>query len=156
MTTIALTHRPSGKKILLINTHLDDQGSISRAESAKILIRECHTRRRKFDVDAVALGGDLNSEPDGDAYPILANYEGSGLVDMKSLAEGEEVYGEESTFTGFDGDRREWKRIDFLFLGRAGKDVSNKEGVAYAVLPNRFEEGVYLSDHRAVVADVLI
>jgi hypothetical protein len=26
----------------------------------------------------------------------------------------------------------------------------------YAVLPNQFEDGVYISDHRAVVGDVLL
>jgi hypothetical protein len=26
----------------------------------------------------------------------------------------------------------------------------------YAVLPNRFEDGIYISDHRAVVGDVVL
>jgi hypothetical protein len=106
----------------------------------------------------VVLGGDLNSEVDGDAYPIIANFGESGVVDVRMLAGEEQVYGEENTFTGFDGrgDGDGLKRIDFLFLGtKEGNDFDpNMPG--YAVLPNRFEDGVYLSDHRAVVADLAI
>ena len=156
VTTVVLQHCASGKRVLLMNTHLDDQGSISRTESAKILVKECQARRKKFDVDAAVLGGDLNSETNGDAYPVIANFEESRVVDVRILATGEDVYGEENTFTGFDGhgDGENLKRIDFLFMGTKKE---NDSGVpAYAVLPNRFEDGVYLSDHRAVVADFII
>jgi endonuclease/exonuclease/phosphatase family metal-dependent hydrolase len=148
-----------GKRVLLMNTHLDDQGRRSREESARIILRELKDRSERWDVDAVVLGGDFNSETDGDAYPIIANFEESGVVDVRMLAEGEQVYGEENTFTGFDGrgDGEELKRIDFLFLGTRKEDnFFDLNTPAYAVLPNRFEDGVYLSDHRAVVADLVI
>lgn len=158
LTTVVVEHIGSGKRVLLMNTHLDDQGSKSRKESAKIILRECKARRTRWDVDAVVLGGDLNSEANGDAYPIIANFEKSGVVDVKMLANGEEVYGEENTFTGFDGsgDGEDLNRIDFLFLGTKKEDEFDPSVPAYAVLPNRFEDGVYLSDHRAVVADLVI
>ena len=166
LTTVVLECDMGGngktkKRVLLMNTHLDDQGRKSREESARILLTECRARRERWDVDAVVLGGDLNSEAGGDAYTILAKYEESGVVDVRMLAakNGEEqVYGEENTFTGFDGkgDGEGVKRIDFLFLGmKEGEDL-DLSATAYAVLPNRFEDGVYLSDHRAVVADLVI
>jgi endonuclease/exonuclease/phosphatase family metal-dependent hydrolase len=164
VTTVVLEDRTGaggegrGRRLLLMNTHLDDQGEVSRRESAEVILRECRARRERWDVDAVVLGGDLNSEVDGDAYPIIANFGESGVVDVRMLAGEEQVYGEENTFTGFDGrgDGDGLKRIDFLFLGtKEGNDFDpNMPG--YAVLPNRFEDGVYLSDHRAVVADLAI
>jgi hypothetical protein len=156
--TVVLECLVTGKRVLFMNTHLDDQGARSREESAKIILEECEKRRKLYDVDAVVLGGDLNSEPNGDAYPIIANYEKSGVVDVRMLANGEEVYGDENTFTGFNGhgDGEQLKRIDFLFLGTKKEDEFNPHVPAYAVLPNRFEDGVYLSDHRAVVADLEI
>lgn len=141
-----------------MNTHLDDQGTRSRTESAEIILKECAARGKRWDVDAVVVGGDLNSEVDGDAYPAIANFERSGVVDVSMLVSGEQVYGEENTFTGFDGmgDGDGLKRIDFLFLGTKKEDDFGREGAGYAVVPNRFENGVYLSDHRAVLVDLII
>jgi len=155
LVTVVLDHISTRRRVLFLNTHLDDQGTKSRQESAKIILKQCMARREKYDVDAVVLGGDLNSEADGDAYPVIANFAESGVVDIRMLANGEEVYGEESTFTDFSDDAKNFKRIDFLFLG-SKKDNLNPNVPAYAVLPNRFEDGVYLSDHRAVVADLVI
>lgn len=156
LQTVVLESITTRKKILFMNTHLDDQGMKSRSESAKIILEECKKRRKQYDVDAVVLGGDLNSQANGDAYPIIANYEESGVADIRMLASGEEVYGEESTFTGFDGNEEKLKRIDFLFLGTKKEDDFSRYAPAYAVLPNKFEDGVHLSDHRAVVADLVI
>jgi hypothetical protein len=45
--------------------------------------------------------------------------------------------------------------LDFVFVGKGeGKGRIEVEG--YAVLPNRFDDGVFVSDHRAVVADLVI
>lgn len=164
VTTVVLEYltnaneKGRGKRVLFMNTHLDDQGEVSRRQSAKVILRECRARRQRWDVDAVVLGGDLNSEVDGDAYPIIANFEENGVVDVRMLAGGEQVYGEENTFTGFDGrgDGDRLKRIDFLFLGTKEENDFDPNMPGYAVLPNRFEDGVYLSDHRAVVADLMI
>jgi endonuclease/exonuclease/phosphatase family metal-dependent hydrolase len=158
LTTVVLAHLSTEKRVLLLNTHLDDQGTLSRSESAKILLRECKARRERWDVDAVVLGGDLNSETNGDAYPVIANFGESGVVDARMLVSGEQVYGEENTFTGFDGegDGDGVKRIDFLFVGTKENSDFRTGERGYAVLPNRFEDGVYLSDHRAVVVDLVI
>lgn len=158
VTTVVLVYRGSGKRVLFMNTHLDDQGTRSRTESAEIILKECAARGKRWDVDAVVVGGDLNSEVDGDAYPAIANFERSGVVDVSMLVSGEQVYGEENTFTGFDGmgDGDGLKRIDFLFLGTKKEDDFGREGAGYAVVPNRFENGVYLSDHRAVLVDLII
>ena len=59
------------------------------------------------------------------------------------------LYGHYNTFTGFDG--RELSRIDYVF-GTAG----GWRGGVYGVEENRFEDGVWVSDHRMVVADVVV
>ncbi len=49
--------------VLVLNTHLDDQGRRSRVEGAKLILREIRELRREWPaVEGVVLAGDLNSE----------------------------------------------------------------------------------------------
>jgi len=57
------------------------------------------------------------------------------------------LFGNINTFTGF-GDEKP-KRIDFLFLNKEQWQVSG-----YGVLSNIFEDGIYISDHRAAIGDI--
>jgi len=153
-----------------MNTHLDDQGVVSRREAARMIVRIAKQKRAEWDVEFSFLAGDLNSEVSGDAFRIL-NEDGSGLIEMTALIQmkdGIRRYGNEMTFTGFtdEGDGKGTARIDFIHLGiDVEKDCgetfqlipNTKVGVeGYAVLPNKFDDGVYMSDHRAVVGDVVI
>lgn len=133
-------HRKSGQIVVVMNTHLDNQGFVARREAARMLI--------KFMDKTTAPGiltGDLNSDDQGEAYKLLNGRVGS---DVRHLVEKEARYGDETTFTGFQSRDKDKERIDYIFIG--GKWTARM----YAVLPNRFEDGVYLSDHRAVVADL--
>ena len=87
----------------------------------------------------------------------------SPMVDVQMMVPENQRYGDFNTFTGFDS--RNLKRIDFIFVNKdnANSANSNSKGdgpgrgwlvEGYAVLPNRFEDGVYNSDHQAVVGDV--
>jgi hypothetical protein len=60
------------------------------------------------------------------------------------------LYGHYNTFTGFEGKKGDLSRIDYIFGTRTG----GWRGGVYGVEENRFEDGVWLSDHRMVVADV--
>ncbi|KAK6364772.1 uncharacterized protein PV06_06535 [Exophiala oligosperma] len=167
----APTGSPANKTILAMNTHLDDQGEVSRRESAKLILRHTERWQAQYSPDFTFLTGDLNSRPSGDAYHIL-NAPGSGLVDTRKLIPDDNnngtiyAYGNERTFTGFKGDPGAGgkHRIDFVHLG-ISKQVDEKavdlEKVremiqAYGVLPNRFDDQVWMSDHRAVVVDLLV
>ena len=265
LTTGLFVHVATGKAAMAMNTHLDDQGSISRKESAKLILETIENVALETTYDAAFLAGDLNSEPTGEAYQVL-NGQGTGTKDVQSLGnESPRPYGNEMTFTGFnghgDGDDTP-KRIDFVHLGmsssyylerhrklqwsQASLDTDENHRLAlqevrreghgrvapgnarsenshqssietgksdikqcpdpgsndllgtsdvlkdfdfdsfltkrdpdckrraeaeyteslsqrlpwkcqgYAVLPNRFDDGVYISDHRAVVADLLL
>jgi endonuclease/exonuclease/phosphatase family metal-dependent hydrolase len=145
------THVKSKKKIVGMSTHLDNSGEVSRRESAKIILQLIDTEsstNTTADEDKVPffLAGDLNSETSGEAYQLLSA-KTSLLQDAKELAKWK--YGNTNTFTDFDD--KDMTLIDFVFLGPRGGTNWAVEG--YSVLPNKFEDGVYDSDHRAVVMD---
>lgn len=135
------THRASKKRVVGLCTHFDEQGKVSRRESAKIVQGIVRDVER-----AVWLAGDLNSEMDGEAYRNL-NGEESKLIDTKGEAQWR--YGNEITCTGFQ--QEEMTIIDYVFVSKKGWAL---EG--FSVLPNQFEDGVYSSDHRAVVVDAVL
>ncbi|KAF2495202.1 endonuclease/exonuclease/phosphatase [Lophium mytilinum] len=149
LTIGVFKHRASKRRVVAMNTHLDDQGAVSRFESAKMIVAEIVAEQEKGEGEVpVFLAGDLNSEPSQEAYEVL-NAGGSPVRDAKGEVGGR-GYGHEMTFTGFEPKGERAKRIDFLFVGR---------GVAVrglAVLESRFEDGVFVSDHRAVVGDFVV
>lgn len=134
------------------------------------------TRENQQNADpAVFLAGDFNSLPHQEAYLAM---EASGMMcDLRNYVKPERRYGDLITFTGFSSeqDKEDQGRIDFIWLGpqdqvaglqcgRRGDGVLTEEAErsprwrvdGYAVLPNRFEDGVYNSDHRCVVGDVVL
>jgi hypothetical protein len=164
--------------VLAMNTHLDNDGKISRRESAKIILNVAARLRSKYKPAFTFLCGDLNSPPDDDAYLIL-NREGSGFIDCtrllsKDLADPQSIQpdiyplGNTATFTGFPKDPAATGRelIDFIHLGTPskasrGQEPDSMEGLksviqSYGVLPNRFDDHVWLSDHRVVIVDLLV
>jgi endonuclease/exonuclease/phosphatase family metal-dependent hydrolase len=101
---------------------------------------------------SVFLAGDFNSEPTQEAYMKLAGAD-SPVQDVMGIAL-EKMYGHKNTFTGFGYEDKPEKRIDFLFIGPRKADGWKVK--SYAVLESRFEDGVYNSDHRAVVGDFIL
>lgn len=153
VTVGTFQHRATGERVVGMSTHFDDQGEKSRTESAKLILKvvEEATTGNSSSPLPVFLAGDLNSEMSGSAYQIL-NGKGSALQDVKELSRWK--YGDRNTFTGFQ-DSTKKQEIDHVFVGPRGvKGVWKVEG--NSVLPNRFEDGVYGSDHKAVVGDVVL
>ena len=168
LTVADLCHKKSGRVVVAMNTHLDDQGSVSRRNGIKMILATSKEIIGRGEVDGLFLAGDLNSEVDGDAYLEL-NRTGSGMTDIaEAIRSRLWRYGNELTFTGFNGTGDEEgrkSRIDFIHLGnRSTNRESNGQETTempwkvqgYAVLPNRFDDGIYMSDHRAVVGDVVL
>ena len=122
----------------------------------------------------VFLAGDFNSSPEQEAY--LEMKHSNLMSDIYRSVQAENRYGEEITFTGFhkDQDPEDHDRIDFIWLGpkeavvEQTGDFERPSNFAfarqdpwwdvqgYAALPNVFEDGIYNSDHRAVVGDVVL
>jgi endonuclease/exonuclease/phosphatase family metal-dependent hydrolase len=170
VTIGVFTHSESGKTVLALNTHLDDQGSRSRFEAAYILlakIREYLGRGDGEGISGVFLAGDLNSEENQEAYQVLTAHR-SPLVDSQKIEDPAAHYGNENTYTGFGSDEEQPARIDYILLGPAHPhDPDRREDcelprflpwtmAGYAVLANRFDDGMFNSDHRAVVVDVAL
>lgn len=150
-----------------MNTHLDDQGSKSRLEAAKIILEQIsyfsesdQAPHRKS--PPIFLTGDFNSEPDQEAYNEMTSST-SPMADLQMLVPENKRYGDLNTFTGFDS--KNLKRIDFIFVNKEDPSPANSNSMSdspkrwwlvegYAVLPNQFEDGVYNSDHQVVVGDV--
>jgi endonuclease/exonuclease/phosphatase family metal-dependent hydrolase len=162
-------HHASQKTIIALNTHLDDQGSKSRLEAAHIIldkINEYYAGKYRDVLSGVFLSGDFNSHENEEAYTALtANT--SPLVDSQKLIDPAERYGDENTFTGFGYEGLQPGRIDYILLGPVNKTADGNENTGnaitlpwtpkgYAVLPNIFDDGVYNSDHRAVITDVAL
>lgn len=145
-------HRETKKRVVGMSTHLDHAGPKSRLESVRIIMKQ--VEQVKDEVNGVFLAGDFNSPPNTDAYKHITSDE-SPMFDLRSLIPTEQRYGHTLTFSGFEG--KPDHRIDFIFLNHGSKTYPEKSGWVvkqYAVLENRFEDGVYSSDHRAVAGDV--
>ena len=184
LTAVVFQHRATNARFIFCNTHLDDAGSESRKNSIPLILGTIKRFQSQWGPDnslnqylPVVLAGDFNSKPEQEAYKAMeaSQY----LDDAYKHIDVRRQYGDHITFTGFepDKDKEEQGRIDFVWLGPASKeesdpgafegDTSVKTGNnslrngpwrwkvdGYAVLPNLFEDGVYASDHRAVVADL--
>lgn len=145
-------HRTTAKTILVLSTHLDDQGSRSRYEAAHIILRTINEYLRGAggeDISGVILAGDFNSQEHQEAYQVLTAAN-SSLSDSHALVKPAERYGNEITYTGFGYEDEDPSRIDYVLLGPTWTPRG------YAVLPNRFDDGVFNSDHRAVVVDAVL
>ncbi|KAL5361139.1 Endonuclease/exonuclease/phosphatase [Aspergillus floccosus] len=156
VTIGVFTHRASRQAVLAMNTHLDDQGARSRLEAARIILRKIsqYSAGDYGDdfIDGVFLAGDFNSQDFEEAYVELTA-PGSPLADAAMLVPAPEHYGNQLTWTGFGYEGQDPTRIDYVLLGNgtAGRQAWTADG--YAVLANRFDDGVFNSDHRAVVVD---
>ncbi|KAF6829100.1 endonuclease exonuclease phosphatase family protein [Colletotrichum plurivorum] len=154
IVTVGLFHRKtSGERVVVMSTHLDHRSSEARAESAKMLLRLARQWQEEASAEhgfvPVFLGGDFNSRPDDEPHRILTT--GSdAMADIKNLIPESRRYGNDITYTTFG--EAEPTIIDYLFVLNPGR-ISF---LNYAVLSNRFDDGIYYSDHRPVLADMEI
>jgi endonuclease/exonuclease/phosphatase family metal-dependent hydrolase len=126
-----------GTPFLYLNTHLDHQGDIARAESAKLIMKKIDELNSKH--FPVILSGDFNLTPE--AAPI--QYIKQHLKDCREISM-ELPYGPDGTFNNFDFNSKLPDRIDYIF-------VNEKVTVLkYAVLTDS-KENRYPSDHLPVM-----
>ncbi|KAL8364533.1 hypothetical protein RB595_003693 [Gaeumannomyces hyphopodioides] len=174
IVTVGRFRRREGgaSSVVVMSTHLDHRGPTARRESAKLLLRIAAEWAKGGggggDGDGadggvsaagaapaltVFLGGDFNSKPDGGAYQEMTA-PGSGMADASTLLREEDWYGNHDfTYTSFGEPDETPGKIDFLFVRDPAPSAAKV--LTFGVLANRFDDdGVYLSDHRAVVADV--
>jgi len=152
------------RTVMILNTHLDNAGPIARRHGAELILKYARSWRKKFSVDHMLLSGDLNSTRDEKhgAWEVL-NTIGSSFMDVDRLLTPSDVrrFGDEITFTGFDGkgDDDPPGTLDFVHYGLGERETVPEAGhkvQSYSVVPNLFDDGVRCSDHRAVVVDLVL
>jgi len=140
--TWAILKPKKGSPFLCLNTHLDHQGDVARAESAKLILKkigELNTKNLP-----VILTGDFNLTPETAPIQYIKQY----LKDSKEISKAK-PYGPDGTFNNFDFNSKLPDRIDYIF-------VNNKVTVLkYAVLTDS-KENRYPSDHLPVFVKVRI
>ncbi|EGY23246.1 hypothetical protein HYQ45_001976 [Verticillium longisporum] len=152
VTVGEFVHKRTGQRAVVMSTHFDHLGVVAREQSAKLILRiaaQWAEERASSPPAAVILGGDFNSNPSDNAYKSMVA-KGSGMADAHALVPAEKRYGNELTYTSFDEPDQQAVRIDFIFV----KVPSDVKVTTFGVLTNRFDDGVFLSDHRPVVADL--
>ncbi|KAK9458336.1 Endonuclease/exonuclease/phosphatase [Dipodascopsis uninucleata] len=141
LNMILLNCKSKERVFYVLNTHLDDQGSLARKKSAQLIMKIIKSLESH---DALVLAGDFNSEQDQDAYQIFSK----DLKDGRTHSISKLMYGNTHTYTGF-GDEKE-SVIDYIFV-YPGVEVKS-----CSVLNNKFEDSPLSSDHRPVVCDIVI
>lgn len=140
-------HIATGTRFIHANTHLDNVSSQARSEGIKVVVSRMKAVQQTWGQLPVSLTGDFNSDPNGDAYSTLAglNY----VEDLWNLAA--HVGTNQLTYTGFSQTGQ--SRIDYIWIGP--KDVLPYTPQTIEIVGN-YVDGVFISDHRMVVGDVVV
>ncbi|SPO01852.1 related to endonuclease/exonuclease/phosphatase family protein [Cephalotrichum gorgonifer] len=141
-------HKATRQRFIAANTHLDHAVPEARVKGLRIIIDRLRAAREEYGPLTVSLTGDFNSEPGEDAHSEMEKI--GYLEDLYEISN--DRRGPYATFTGFSKDVRE-KKIDYMYIGPAG-DARWRVGT-YEVVEN-LVNGVYSSDHRAVVGDLTL
>lgn len=140
-------HIATGKRFIHANTHLDNVASEARVEGIKVVVSRIEAVQATYGPLGFTLTGDFNSDPSDSAYQTLAALDYA--TDLWSTAP--HVGTNQLTYTGFSDTGI--SRIDFIWYGPNGDDfytVNQTEIVSNKV------DGMYISDHRMVVGDLIL
>ncbi|KAK1997561.1 endonuclease/Exonuclease/phosphatase [Colletotrichum falcatum] len=152
-TVASFRHAATGLPLVYMCTHFDDQGRTARERSAELLVRVAGEWESKgTPAVPVFLGGDLNAEPDDAAYRTLVA-EG-GLRDARDAVPEARRTGNSKTYTAFTDADWDDMLIDHVFVRDPA--VRGMRFLSHAVLPNRFDDRLFISDHRPVVVDAQV
>ncbi len=162
VTWVELADQISGHNLLLFNTHFDHQGQSAREHSAVLIrqrIAEIAPHNALFMVT-----GDFNVTPDNAAYAAMTQGNDPIAVDDALLKSLTPHHGPTETYFGFEVScSSNWpevidnllpqqsapRRIDYIFLAT---DIAV---LRHATLTDS-RDGRYLSDHQAVLADLIL
>ena len=144
VTWAALEDRQSGKTIYAFNTHFDHRGVQARLNSIELMAERITEIAGDKPVITV---GDFNIRKESDDYKFMVSTfaDRNGLTNAELISEAP-VTGAESTFNGFRTDI-EPRVIDFIF-------VDGNFSVSSYRVDEVMENGIFISDHWPVVAEV--
>lgn len=133
----------SGKRILVLNTHLDHKGITARRESANLILQKIDRLNAKTNFPAI-LTGDMNAS-DTDEPIVILN---TKLFDAFSFLKRRKTK-PEATFNGFNLNEPAKERIDYIFVNRKNAKVKSHSVVNMSI-DNR-----YPSDHFPVISIIV-
>ena len=137
---MTLKHRPSGKMLLIVNTHFDHKGKQARLESARLLAEKSPTLAGESPMPLIVMG-DFNTVRGSQPYEVLA--EADGWEDSYHFSQTEPT-GPQGTFNGFKALQPD-KHIDHIFVSEGTNVLSHQ------VLDPRTESGRFASDHHPIL-----
>jgi len=169
--------RASTGELVLLNTHLDHDSDEQRRLGAAMLLHRARYEAYVKPGVPIFITGGFNSSAIGNnegAYAVLTGKQpappvpddfarrfpmraGSSqqqlvMVDMRVAAPRLHVGGEWATYTGFENRQKDKACIDFVF-GRGDGGWEAKNVFTHS---NSTDDGLLASDHRLVVADVVL
>ena len=131
--------RKSGKKFLMLNTHLDHKGVKAREEGLRLVCQKVDELNKEG--LPVVVTGDFNIKPDD---PAFAGMEGSGLEDVRVKAEIKDQLG------SFHGWGKESKIIDYIFV--KGFSAIPMFRTVTQKYPDEAGEPHFVSDHYPIIS----
>lgn len=135
-TWATLKNKDSGFVYTHINTHLNHIGQDIRYKQAEVLMRKADELNAN---NPVVITGDFNSQAKEKAYKLVASkYDDTRLVASETE--------DKTTFHDY-GRKLSKNVIDFIFV------TQNTNVSRYKVIDNMFN-GMYMSDHNALAADI--
>lgn len=160
VTYATLKHHVLGQYVNVANTHFDHEGGVARTESARLVA----LKMAALNEWPVIVAGDLNAPPKDDSLAPWSPH----FVDVHALVPAYARYGHpDYSYTGFAGEYlRDAKRIDYVlapsYIQKPSASVcagltrvASLQATGYGLLHSKYG-GVYMSDHRPVMADFLI
>lgn len=152
----------TGEYLLFMNTHLDHQGTLARSRGAKLILAQMQELLAQFEASysaktcPVILTGDMNAIPGSAAYRAFS----SGLVDSFHAAAYNPIDENASTSPGLyhrvseESYVTDGHRIDYIWVSSDNTHVASYNMLHTAT--NLCAYGEYISDHNAIIAEVLI
>ena len=138
-TWATLQNKETGKVYTHLNTHLDHLLEYTREKQAEVLVTQVKALEER---GPVVCTGDFNTEEGARAYKVVA----AALDDVKFTA-AESDSG--PTFHNYGRLIAKEKPIDFIFV------TKGTPALRYKIIDNAVQ-GMYLSDHYGLCADLLI
>lgn len=137
MATVAvLFHHEAAKELCFCNTHLDHQGPVARQLEAAILCAMLDAYKQP-----IILTGDMNAKPHKPEIGIIKTaMEARGARDVTAELGG--------TFHDFGRkDPEKYSKIDYIFASGTCMDC-------YIIPDDADKQGLYYSDHFAIIAEI--
>lgn len=145
-----LQEKSTGKKFFFVNTHLDHVGVQARREGVALLCRKAAEIGKGC---PMVITGDFNIYKESDDIAYIKDL---GLIHVYDIAAEKKL--QRVTWHGYDEDMDahikqagypEPQIIDYIFINEGSCSY-------YEIMPPKSPEGVFLSDHSPVYADITL